>query len=96
MFDPFAGIDATLFVVLGEPATYTPVSGSEITVQIVVTHDVERYTEAGIIERLTEVDLLVSEVAAPRRNDTIATATESFKVDRVLSRDKYVVKVAVR
>lgn len=95
MTDPFAALDTTLFAVFGESATYTPVSGAPFSVQVVVHYDVQRVGETGFIEQRTELDLLVAEVPAPARKDTIAVGAETFKVDQVLSRDRYVVKVAV-
>ncbi len=82
------------FDAFGVAATYTPIAtGTPIDIRVIVDKDVDQFGfDSTVTDSRTEIELLVSDVSAPRRGDTI----DSYTVASEISNDGLVVRVAVK
>ncbi len=89
-------VDA-VFAAFGVDATYTPIAtGIAIDVRVIIDRDVDQFGyDSTVTDSRTEIELLVSEVPAPRKGDIINTG-DSFTVGAEISNDGMIVKVIVR
>ncbi|MGB1560800.1 MAG: head-tail joining protein [Sinimarinibacterium flocculans] len=93
-----------IFTRLGEPASFAPQGGDAVQTLAIVERGSEMsappvsgYLDAPrVVERRTIVCLLEEDCPVVRRGDTITTASTTFKVDQIDSRDGEVVRAVVQ
>ncbi len=97
----FNAIDSQMvlacFDAFGVAATYTPIAtGTPIDVRVIVDKDVDQFGfDSTVTDSRTEIELLVSDVSAPRKGDIINTG-ESFTVGAEMSNDGMIIMVIVK
>lgn len=86
-------MDAVLFNEFAEDSIYNGVS----ICHAVIDMDVEQFGgfDTRGAARRHEASLLVAEVPAPKRGQSLVTDTQKFVIDGVISNDGFVVKVHI-
>lgn len=82
MFD-FSVVDEAVFAEFGRAATYTPQAGAPVAVTVVLDQPVETAGVGALRGRVpaTRIRLRKSEVAAPKRGDSVTIAAQTYKVE---------------
>jgi hypothetical protein len=87
------------FDTYGKDATHTPKDGGAVSRRVIIDRNVQRMGfEAAMVQRMTELSVLLSEGPLPRKGDTIKIleTDETFTVDTQVDNDGSVARVAVR
>lgn len=80
-----------------KPAVYTALAGGVTDVSVIVINGVELVSQndAELTEVRTVISLQASQVAAPKRGDTIKVGATNYTVDRKISDDGSLIEVSV-
>lgn len=93
----FTDASAEIVEALGEVVTFTKLDATAIPTNAVIDRDVQAFNEYNqVLEKRTEISLLVAMVGAPEIGATITAGSEVFTVINELSNDGDVSVVAVR
>ena len=78
-------------------AVYTKTDGTAIPTKVIINKNTEITSgDAYVTEKVTTIDLIVSDIGTPERGETIVAGVDTYIVSKIVDDDDFVVTVAVR